>query len=316
MRIPHKIRSKTNIAIIALETTRAPDYWIQRLNEFDGVITFCDTSVNAFKSCGLNVPIFKIPHSFDMKHYAINNNYVINPKIQEAVKNKFVFYNISQLSTKKGIDILLRSYFGQFYNKKDVILILKTYINMHGRDGEREQIQSYINGVKSAMRLPLEGYPPVLLITNILTDKEVAGLHKISNCYVASSRGEGWCLPAFEALAYGNKLITTPWGGMKEYSITPNIEFTSGFMPKNNVYLVDYSLEPLIGQNHADPELFTSRDFIAEPSVKSMMTAMRNAVDFNKIDTPDLMEFDHSIVGPKMLTVINKIKEIKNDKSV
>ena len=142
---------------------------------------------------------------------------------------------------------------------------------------------------------------------------------------MCSSRGEGWCIPAFEALTYGKKLITTLWGGMGEFArkidddddlenqIEPHAAFFGTGACRENVYPVDYSMEPLVGQTHSDPELYTGRDLIAEASVCSMMNEMKSAfIDRAEIQPgPDMMEFDHSIVGPAMLELINNIVAAK-----
>jgi len=323
---PNEMRpmdDKVNIAIVAWETTRIPPYWVNKLNKFDAVMTFCDASVEAFQNCGVYVPIHKIPHTFEIADYDLNGIEPITiPKLPDYFKDRFVFLNISQFATKKGIDVLLRAYYGAFHGQEDdVLLILKTYIGMANRQQEREKIQQYIESVKAGMRLPNNSYPPVMLITNTLTDEYIQRLHATSDCYVCSSRAEGWCIPAFEALAYGKKLVTTTWGGMGEFACDVDYfevpedqtnmipgKYRVGERAKSNVFPVQYSIEPLVGQNHGDPELYTALDNIAEPSVTSMMQAMKNAREQSLVEKADLMEFDYSKVGPEMLKIIQSYK--------
>jgi glycosyltransferase involved in cell wall biosynthesis len=297
------VAGKINIAVVAWETTRIPQYWVNKLNQFNAVMTFCDASVQAFKDCGVTVPIFKIPHTFDVPSYTLDGVEEISSESAPGfLKNRFVFYNISQLSTKKGIDALLKAYFLQFHGKQDeVVLILKTYIDMANRSTERQRIQSFINSIKAALRLEQSKYPPVMVINNTLTEHQIKKLHRTGDCYVCSSRAEGWCIPAFEALAYGKQLVTTTWGGMGEFAVSASGE------TKNNVFKVDYLLEPLVGQAHGDPELYTAKDLIAEPSVTSMMNAMDMAFTTQALPKDTLMEFDHSVVGPSMLEMIGTV---------
>lgn len=324
------VTGKINIAVVAWETTRIPAYWVEKLNLFDAVITFCDASVNAFRDCGVTVPIHKVPHTFDISSYSLEGvEPIVAPSDPAVLKERFLFYNISQFATKKGIDLLLRSYYGAFHGRGDeVMLILKTYVNMADRKNERDKLQQYIESVKTGMRLPMAGYPPVMLITKTLTDEQIRKIHATGDAYVCSSRGEGWCIPAFEALTYGKKLITTMWGGMGEFARKPNAEptydsdtaasFVGSAACRANVYPVSYSMEPLVGQTHADPELYTSADLVAEASVSSMMDQMQEA--FNNRNTapaPDMMEFDHFVVGPDMLKLIEevaapKMQEVSN----
>jgi len=329
---PNEMRpapGKVNIAIVAWETTRIPGYWAERLNQFDAVITFCDASVDAFKDSGVTVPISKIPHTFDISSYTLDDvDPIVSKDEADFLKDRFVFYNISQFSSKKGIDSLLRAYYGAFHGRKDdVVLMLKTYVNMTGRDEqERARLKAYIDNIKQGMRLPVDGYPPVMLITKTLTEHQIKKLHRTGDCYVCSSRGEGWCIPAFDALTYGNKLVTTLWGGMGEFACDTTYldvkttdrglipgKYRTKETPKPNVYPIAYSMQPLVGQVHADPELYTSMDFIAEPSITSMMDEMKRAMhDNKKLPAPNMMQFDHSTVGPKMLKTIEQIVVTKN----
>ena len=321
------VEGKVNIAVVAWETTRIPKYWVDKLNQFDQVITFCQASVDAFQDCGVTVPIAKIPHTFDISSYSLDGiDPVVAPSDPTILSKRFVFYNISQFSTKKGIDVMLRAYYGAFHDKgEEVILILKTYVSMTGRKDEEEKLKQYLQNVKTGMRLPMGGYPPVMLITKTLTDEKIKKLHATGDCYVCPSRGEGWCIPAFDALTYGNKLVTTLWGGMGEFALGSEVTGIGIYgpdgveskdqrhrSPRQNVYPVYYSMEPLVGQTHADPELYTGFDLIAEPSVSSMMKQMKLAFEDEKpAAAPDMMGFDHSVVGPAMLHLINTVTEAK-----
>jgi len=303
MRVPKAVADKTNVAVVAWETTRIPDYWVRRLNGFDLVVTFCDASVRAFRDCGVTTPIEKVPHCFDIKGNTYDLSEVEPLRVERAsdfLEGRFVFYNISQFSQKKGLDVLLQAYYSAFWDKPDdVALVLKTYINMgSNRKDERDQLASWIQQLRGGMRLP--SYPPVILITDTISDEKIRRLHSLGDCYVCSSRAEGWCIPAFEGLAYGNKLVTTRWGGMGEFTRHP----ISALMLDQNVFQVDFTMEPLIGQQHNDPDLYTARDLIAQPSVRSMAHAMQVARKARLDPKPDLSHFDYSEVGPQMKRVL------------
>lgn len=306
---PNEMRpapGKINIAVVAWETTRIPTYWVDKLNQFDAVITFCQASVDAFRDCGVTVPIHKVPHTFDISSYSLEGvEKIAAPSDPNVLKDRFVFYNISQFAAKKGLDLLLRSYYGAFHGRGDqTMLILKTYVNMTGRTNEQAKLQQYIQSVKAGMRLPMAGYPPVMLVTKTLTDAQIKKVHATGDCYVCSSRGEGWCIPAFDALTYGNKLVTTLWGGMGEFAVG-----------KPNTYPVEYSMQPLVGQTHADTELYTGFDLIAEASVSSMMAEMQEAFNNREelVAAPNMTEFDHSVVGPSMLQLIQEVAASKTE---
>ena len=196
-----------------LELDRIPVQWSQKANEFDFILVSSVSNAETLVRCGCTKPILVIPIGFDMNTYKN-----VTPLEIKGSEDRTLFYNICQLSPKKGIDLLLRSYYAAFADKPDeVLLILKIYVGMQNRDGEREKIIQYINSVKEKCNLPLDKYPPVKVITDVGDENDIQALHAACDVYVNSSRAEGFCIPAFEAMAHANVLISSAVGGMAEY---------------------------------------------------------------------------------------------------
>lgn len=196
-----------------IETDRIPQYWTDRLNLFDFVLVSSRYNATAMLRCGVTKPILVIPVPFDLDRLEeMSDESIID------AGDRTVFYNICQLSTKKGIDCLLRAYYAAFADRPDeVLLVLKTYINMASREHDRQVILQFIEKIKVGTRLPLEKWPPVQVITKTMTDADINRLHRECDVYVNSSRTEGFCLPAFSAMAHGNVLISNAHGGMAEF---------------------------------------------------------------------------------------------------
>jgi glycosyltransferase involved in cell wall biosynthesis len=54
--------------------------------------------------------------------------------------------------------------------------------------------------------------PPFGLLTTARSYEEMYAFHRQHNIFVTASRGEGFCLPIVEALAFGNQVIASgPW---------------------------------------------------------------------------------------------------------
>lgn len=198
-----------------IETDRIPMHWVEKLNQFDFIIVSSRYNATTMVNNGITKPIICVPVPFDMEKVrtAPSNRSMIGD-----IGNRTVFYNICQLSAKKGIDALIRAYYAAFFDKPDdVLLVLKTYINMANRQNEREIIKQFIDKIRHGCRLPVQKYPPIQVITQTLTDEQIQQLHKQCHAYVNSSRAEGYCLPAFDAMAHGNLLISNNFGGMADY---------------------------------------------------------------------------------------------------
>lgn len=63
----------------------------------------------------------------------------------------------------------------------------------------------------------------VTLIGERLPRKDLLRLHFEHDVYVCGSRGEAWCLPAFDAKVAGNRMIHVPWGGTEDFAAPDDI---------------------------------------------------------------------------------------------
>lgn len=86
---------------------------------------------------------------------------------------------------------LIKSYWYAFQNKENVALILKSYRSDYS-EKEKEAIRVSIKRLKSMT--PMDNYPPIYLISHMLSNDEVVGLHKKGDCYFSTDRGEGFGL--------------------------------------------------------------------------------------------------------------------------
>lgn len=310
---PNEIRyvpNKMNISFFFWETTRIPVYWVQQLNLMDVIIVPCRFNAMVLQQCGVRKPVCVCHPPFDTKIYSQN----YEPFTKKEFKDRIIYYNICQLSSKKGIDVLLRSYFRAFYDIPDeVVLILKFYLNMVNRKNEIQFVKQMIDHIKKGMRLPINKYPPVFLIDNVLSDEDIFRLHKTCDVYVCSSRGEGWGIPPFEAMAMGNYLISNTWGGLGD------------FVTKDNAIIYPAYQSIVYDQPHSDPYLYTGLEEWGEPDDYKMMLSMRTVHEtiknrgknceehkkqLNKLreqGVRDTKQFDISLVGPKIYDTIKKI---------
>jgi len=221
---------KFNIGYTVWETNKLHPTWPDYVNKMGAVMVACDWNVDVFKECGVDIPIFKVPHGIDIAEYGNIRPYTI----KGVDKDAYIFYNINQFTERKNIPLLLKSYWSAFCNNENVALVLKTYI-LDSSAEDKERIRNIISVLKSS--LVLDNYPPVYFIHGMLDRDEILGLHKTGNCLVSLDRGEGFSLTPFEAGAIGNPIIVTGIGGVLEYA------------KQDNSYLVDCNLEPVFNMN-------------------------------------------------------------------
>ena len=291
--------SLKHVGVFATETDRIPKEWANSVNRMDAAITFCQMSAGALKKGGVTIPVYVLPHAFDMKTYEDKGepfNTMTGVPLS-GISKPCIFYNISQISNKKGIDKLLRAYYGAFQNNEPVTLILKGYIGQMKRVGEEQRIIDFVNDVREGCRFPK--YPSVIIFSDIMSEDEIRRIHSTGDIYVNASSGEGFGLPLFDAAAYGNGVISTKWGG-------PEL-----FLNDGGFYQIEHSIEPVFGMRHPHPYMFTSMENWAEPSVRSMIEQMRLAFeDYCKEQlrqVSGLERFDDDIIGEQFRSILEEV---------
>lgn len=170
------------------ETTHTPKRWIPLLNQAERVLVPSRWLVPSWKKQGVTVPISVYPHGVDPAVYAFR---------QRPVHTPYTFLHYGRLSTRKGTDLVYQAFTEEFAPDEPVRLILKdTYpiCPVVIRD------------------------PRVQWIHATYSKEQMARLMTDSDCFVYPTRGDGFGLPALEALATGLPTIVTGWSGPVDYS--------------------------------------------------------------------------------------------------
>jgi glycosyltransferase involved in cell wall biosynthesis len=225
----HHEPNKVNVGYVVWETSRTHPDWPKWINgNVNALMVGCDWNVEVFKNSGVKVPIYSVPHGIDFTEF----ENLVPYRIKGVRDDSFKFYNVSQFTERKNPMSLIKSYWAAFQNDENVALILKTY-RANFNDGEKNAIRDTIKRLKNVT--PMDSYPPIYLVLDMLSRNEVLGLHTTGDCFVSLDRGEGFGLGGFEAGACGNSIIITGIAGALEYA-----------KPEHS-YLVNYTLTPVSG---------------------------------------------------------------------
>lgn len=158
----------------------------------------------------------------------------------------FVFLHVSSGFARKGLDVLLRAYSRAFTVTDAVTLVVKTFPNP----------QNEAPGLIEAFAKN-PAFPGVVLINEDVPYRQLLHLYQQADCLVAPSRGEGFGLPMAEAMALNIPVITTAYGGQRDFC-TPH-----------TAWLVDYRFE------YAATHLSRSGSVWVEPDVRALTRRMR-----------------------------------------
>lgn len=119
----------------------------------------------------------------------------------------FRFLHISSAFPRKGVDVLLSSYFRTFSGDDAATLIVKTFPNPHNEVAE----------ILSQLRAGHPNPPDVRWIDEDLSPAEVGALYRDASCYVHVARGEGFGLPVAEAMLSGVPVVSVASTGLADF---------------------------------------------------------------------------------------------------
>lgn len=258
-----RLKIKPNVPIYVStvwETTHVHQSWCDILNNFKsltGVIVPSQFNVDVFKRSNINHPI----HLWNYDIFPITDKTEIEPvlanlwmykngeytndisTVYSAIISNTVFYNISQYSTRKNIDQIVRTFCKTYDGNDKVCLLLKTFFKTFTNQ-EKEYIKYKIKSLTSIYEKP----PTILLCLDDLNTEQINVLHKLSDIYFTLNRGEGFGLCSYTAKKFGNRVICGGFGSESEFvdendCIVPySLEKPHGMITFHNLYDGDNQL--------------------------------------------------------------------------
>ena len=229
------------------EESRVPDSVVADFNRYlDGVGVMSVFVRDVLRDCGVNIPIRVVGNGVEIPDPTAE---VEAPELVDL--RSFTFLHISSAFPRKGVDVLLESYYAAFDGTSDVSLVLKTFPNPHNQVGE----------VLDRLRSTHPNPPDVRWIDRDLDDREIEALYGLADCYVHPARGEGFGLPVAEAMAAGVPVISVAYSGLAD------------FVSEETAVTIPYTLEQ--AQTHLDLE----NSIWAEPDGDMLTLELQRMVD-------------------------------------
>ncbi len=255
-----KFINKKLIGYTTWETNKLPELWVNYINLLDEVWVPSEFNKIVFQSCGVSIPIFVVPYpSLEQKLEDINvdslSSFLKKCKFYNSKSRMFkygekckIFYTIGEWSDRKNIDATVDLFCKTFSSNDNVKLIIKTFHLDYTKKNENyciDKLERILENYKD--------HPEILLITDDLSQKELLFIHSIGHCFLSMSRGEGFCINAFEAFNFKRDVIIPKFGGHVDY-LGDNYAGLVGynlvdvnFVERNSIYFCD--------QKWADPDL-------------------------------------------------------------
>ncbi|MGE7906609.1 glycosyltransferase family 4 protein [Peribacillus sp. NPDC094092] len=207
----HPIPGRINIGMTMLECDSIPKHWVEKCNQMQKIWVPSTFNKGTFIQSGVQKEkISVIPIGVDTNHFNLN----AKPLNLFNTEGRFVFVSNFEWVYRKGYDLLLKAFLEEFTFNDPVALVIKTYDGSNfDPNGDKfiKEIKEMINQMK------IVNPPMINLITEGLDTESIPSYYGIGNCYIIPTRGEGWNLPALEAMACGLPVITTNWSAHLDF---------------------------------------------------------------------------------------------------
>jgi glycosyltransferase involved in cell wall biosynthesis len=243
-------RGDLTAAMVFWEESLLPAATIRALNDhFDALLAPSNQVAKALIDSGLSIPVRVVGFAPELEaFYRLGTERDARGR---DIGQPVTFLHVSSCFPRKGVDVLLSAYAKAFRNGESVRLVIKGFPNPH--NDVPEQIER--------LRRRVPDLAEIIMINDDLDDTGMHDLYRQADAMVLPTRGEGFNIPAAEAMAAAIPLIVTGQGGHLD------------FCTSEDARLVDYHLAP------SSSHLATPGSVWQEPDLDDLTIALRDVFD-------------------------------------
>ena len=232
-------------AMFFWEESRVPAETVALLNRsFRGVLAPTRFVAKVLVDSGVRVPVRLMSYLPELERFA-----ALAQRPRQTTPT-FTFLHVSSCFPRKGVDVLLAAWARAFRAADPVRLVIKGFPNPHNDVAEQ----------LAAARAADPGMAEIAFINRDFDDAALLALYADASAMVLPTRGEGFNIPAAEALAAGIPLIVTGHGGHMD------------FCDAGNARLIRWRHAP------SGSHLATPHSVWAEPDPEDLAAALREVV--------------------------------------
>ncbi|MGM4986954.1 glycosyltransferase [Tardiphaga sp. 841_E9_N1_2] len=215
-------------AMLFWEESLLPPAIVQALNEdFEAILAPTTFVTKSLIDSGVWRPILDVGYSPDLSGY----RKIGLERSATPAERPFTFLHVSSCFPRKGADVLIAAYAKAFRREDTVRLVIKTFSNPHNDIAEQV----------AKLRREDPEIADITVIEQDFDDDQMLALFREADAMVLPTRGEGFNLPAAEAMAAGMPLIVTGYGGHADFTSSDNCRFVAFHFARSASHVADNS---------------------------------------------------------------------------
>lgn len=192
----------------------------------------CEQNKELLESAGLT-RVVVVPHPFDPKNDICK---LLRRKPRPGKR----FYSIGRWEPRKGYHELVGAFLKAFSPGEATLTIKTSAYSWDGYPSPEETVGIWLAQNRDLQTKWKSGVRDIRILQGSIPQDKILKLHFDHNIYVASSHGEAWCLPAYDAKLAGNRLVHVPYGGTADFCGPGDVEVPWRFGP----VVKSYNWEP------------------------------------------------------------------------
>jgi glycosyltransferase involved in cell wall biosynthesis len=128
------------------------------------------------------------------------------------------------------------------------------------------QMKEFIANIKKSIHMYIheDRYPPVIVVTESLSEHQMSQLHKACDVFVLPTKGEGWSPNMHDAMGFGNPVIASECFGVIDL-----------YGEDVGSMMIPGSMTPCFGMVESFPDLYTGDEMWFEPDMYMLVSYMK-----------------------------------------
>jgi glycosyltransferase involved in cell wall biosynthesis len=209
-----------HVGLFFWETDQLPDgksggaAWREKLNRLDEIWVATPFLVDVLGRSGISRPVRVVPLPLNTDRYAPGPRRLPRMEYPKGYDPSWtVVLYTGTWDPRKRPDLLVRAFTRAFGQEDRAVLLLKCYVTGH-EDQDRDILERWVAECRA-------GSGHVRILPQILDEDEMAGLFRSATFFATASRGEGFCLPAVQALSSGKPVMGVQWSALADLVSVP-----------------------------------------------------------------------------------------------